>query len=259
MIKKVLILLVMPMLTACSALSPPTPLLSSIELDKLENLVRIRIQTHFLSNEKIGDTKIKESFNSELKKLLTDVLTLAELKCESYFIRLGSSQQKLGFGRREATLAGGAVSAFLGLANATSKTISNTGTAFALGIASLDTYEDVFLFSPDVGAVQALVRSSQQAFLQSLAPSSIEDIATVIRVSTDFENICQVHTIRRLVNQSVSNAKPKVETAEQSKVKVELLPKPTLPIPPSGAPADPDSQINFQPFSTYTGITIQVR
>lgn len=128
---------------------------------------------------------------------------LIDYRCAMYFSRLGKIQQDLGYTRKETTLTGGLVSGMLGLANQTPKVIANTGAAFGFTAASMDSYQDAFLYSPDVGAIQQLVYAKMKKEGSAESVTSWGDATSRL---AQHEQFCQPQGIRHLINESVINA-----------------------------------------------------
>jgi len=108
----------------------------------------------------------------------------------------------MGFTRKETSLTGGVVSGMLGLANQTPKVIANTGALFGFTTASMDSYQDAYLFSPDVGAVQELVFNGFTTF-KADHPSATT-WGEVVSLLPQYEEKCQPHGIRRMINASLT-------------------------------------------------------
>lgn len=151
--------------------------------------------------------------------LLNEGLGLIEFNCNKYFVTLGRTQQELGYIRKETSLTGGLVSGMLGLSGATPKAIANIGSIFGFSAASMDSYQDAYLFSPEIKAVQKLVLSALDAFREELSeklsgtqPQRIiySDVAKWL---SRYEAHCQPHGIRDLVNQSLNQAKASTKPA----------------------------------------------
>lgn len=139
-----------------------------------------------------------------LPSLFAESIGLADYQCLDYFNRLGRASRDLAWTRYETSLTGGVVSSMLGLAGQSAKTIANTGAAFGFTTASMDNYENNYLFSPDVGAVQILVRDAQLKLKSSWGnTSTIDSWGQMISLVKEYEDICQPHSIRHLINASL--------------------------------------------------------
>ncbi|MBX3670651.1 MAG: hypothetical protein KF778_19795 [Rhodocyclaceae bacterium] len=142
-----------------------------------------------------------------LKALLAEAMSMAEFRCNQYFDTLGKVHQDLAFNRKETSLAGGAISASLGLANASAKSIANTGALFGFTTASMDSFQDTYLFSPDVESVRRLALDA----LRTNAAQISADIhakkltySGVVSYVKQYESNCQPAAIRDFVNKAVS-------------------------------------------------------
>ena len=137
-------------------------------------------------------------------------VSLVDARCDQYFLALGLAAQKLSFANKELGLTTGLVAALQGLTSVGAKEIAITASGLGFLGASSTAYGEVFIFSPEVSSVQALVAASQaaaKARIDQLAPADFSK-ATAINLLQDYEKTCEVHTIRRLVNESLVSAKP---------------------------------------------------
>lgn len=141
----------------------------------------------------------------QYQSLYVEGTGLIDYRCAQYFAHLGKAQQDLGFTRKETNLTGGLVSGMLGLANQSPKVIANSGALFGFTSASMDSYQDAYMFSPDVGAIQKLVESKTEKF-----KSEHSSIATTWAEATSrlsqYEAFCQPQGIRHMINESVTNS-----------------------------------------------------
>lgn len=146
-----------------------------------------------------------------------------DLRCKDYFQRLGVKSQNLKFIQKEVQLTGGVAAAIQGLTGVSTKAVAVTAAMFGFGGSSFDNYGESYLFAPDVSGVAALVNSAKSAFQSRVATVEMtyEDAITLI---ADYEALCEVQTIRRLVNESLAAAKPTSTTTT------------TTPTPPGGTP-----------------------
>lgn len=85
---------------------------------------------------------------------------VVDYRCTQYFRSLGRASQDLGYTRQETSLTGGVAAGMLGLAGQSAKVIANTAAMFGFASASMDAYESSYLYSPDVGLVEQLVREN---------------------------------------------------------------------------------------------------
>lgn len=128
---------------------------------------------------------------------------LIDYHCATYFSRLGKLQQDLGYTRKETSLIGGTVTAILGQATASVKTVANTSALFSLGTSSMDAYQDVYLYSPDVGAIEQLVQGEMKKFSENNSVNSIQSWGDATGMLVKYEQYCQPQGIRHLINTSV--------------------------------------------------------
>lgn len=153
-------------------------------------------------NRALQKAQADDAKPDDFKKLYLQGMGLVDYVCANYFRTLGKASQDMGFTRKETSLTGGVVSAMLGLANQTPKVIANTGALFGFTTASMDSYQDAYLFSPDVGAVQELVFNGFSEF-RTRHPSA-ETWGDVVSLLPQYEEKCQPHGIRRMINASIT-------------------------------------------------------
>jgi hypothetical protein len=141
---------------------------------------------------------------------LSKAISVVDARCDQYFSALGRAAQKMSFAQKELGLTTGLVAALQGLTGAASKDIAITASGLGFLGASSNAYGDVFIFSPEVSGVQALVAAAQDAAKLQMAqlPAEERSKANVIGMLQDYEKTCEVHTIRRLVNESLAAANP---------------------------------------------------
>jgi len=149
------------------------------------------------------------------RNLLLKGISVVDARCDAYFRALGLAAQKQAFGQRELGLTTGVVAALQGLTGVATKDIAITGSALGFIGASSAAYGDVFIFSPQVSSVQALVAAGQSAVKLKIDELGVEDFskAQAIFLLQEYEKTCEVHTVRRLVNESLAAAKPVVSSA----------------------------------------------
>ena len=143
-------------------------------------------------------------------EFLLSGISLVDGRCDQYFHSLGLAAQKLAFAGKELSLTTGVVAALQGLTSVGSKEIAITASTLGFLGASSNAYGDAFIFSPEVSSVQALVAAAQSAAKIRIdqMPAGEFSRANAINLLQDYEKTCEVHTIRRLVNESLASAKP---------------------------------------------------
>ena len=137
-------------------------------------------------------------------------ISLLDARCDQYFQSLGRAAQRMSYGNKALGLTSGVVAALQGLTGVASRDIALTGTGLGFLGATSQAYGDVFIFSPEVSSVQSLVAAAQAAAkgrIEQMAPGDFNK-GTAINLVQDYEKTCEVHTIRRLVNESLVSAQP---------------------------------------------------
>ena len=211
------------LLTACAynLISPSPKVFEDTNPDRLKGFNDALAKAKGTATEKDATAKATTAEEKpgpkEFKNLLKEGAALVEYNCTLYFDRLGKAQQEIGFTRKETSLAGGVVSGALGLAHATTKTVANTAAAFGFTTSSMDAYQDSYLYSPDVGAVQTMVAARMDIFKKDNITTQLDDQKSptytgVVSLLTQYEAICQPHGIRALINKAVAD-KPAADKA----------------------------------------------
>ncbi len=142
--------------------------------------------------------------------LLDEGMHLVTASCMSYLTRLGNVNQTIGFTRRETALAGTLAASSLGLAGFSANAIAGTASAFGFTTATMENFSDVYLFAPDLSAVQALVLTAMESRIEQ-GRVIIDDTARELSYSEvsqfllTMESTCQPHGIQGLVTRSVAS------------------------------------------------------
>ena len=156
--------------------------------------------------------------------LLSKGISLVDARCDRYFQALGRAAQKVGFAQKELSLGAGLVGMLQGLTGVAARDIALTAGTFGFVGASSAAYTDAFIFSPEVSGVQALVASAQTAAKGRIEQIALTDMSrgVAINVLQDYEKTCEVHTIRRLVNESLVSARPVASFASEEQPNLPL-------------------------------------
>lgn len=199
---------VLLMLSGCAyeRISPPGALLERPEVTSQQSSFMYDKFLSALEAAKAG-TANAESYQA----LYLEGKGLIDYNCATYFSRLGKIQQDMSFTRQETSLAGGTISAILGQATTSVKTIANAGALFSFGTASMDTYQDAYLYSPDVGAIEQLVQGEMKKFSDNNPADNITRWGDAAGLLAKYEQYCQPQGIRHLINTSLGTQSKKPE------------------------------------------------
>ena len=143
-------------------------------------------------------------------RFLNRGISLLDARCDQYFHALGRAAQRMTYGSKALGLTSGLVAALQGLTGVAARDMALTGSGLGFLGASSQAYGEVFIFSPEVSSVQSLVAAAQgaaKARIEQMAPADFNKGAA-INLLQDYEKTCEVHTIRRLVNESLVSAQP---------------------------------------------------
>lgn len=178
-------------------------------------------------NRALAKAQAETSAKEDQVALLRSGMSLVRFNCLRYFDRLALVDQNSRFARKETTLTGGLLASTLGLAGATSKTLANTATLFAFGVASLDNYSETYVFSPEVKVVEQLVMTALDVYVKEATGfvgaagdgSAPLQAGAVLTYLARMEASCQPHGIRDLVNKALNQAKAEVKDGADDKDK----------------------------------------
>lgn len=220
-------------MTACSTISAPPPLSHESEVRPAATEPRPSgADPYIVFNRTLRNAQSVGASSADQLNLLSQGFALVNYRCNQYFSVLGAAEQDLRFTRKQTSLTSGVVLAALGLANATTKTVANVGSLFSFGVASMDSYQDVYIFSPDVKAVQRLVLDAlstyREKFVRENGDTPAMSYTAVISTLSEYEAFCQPHGVRDLVNQSLAQTTTSAEPR---------TPAPAAGIPPPAFPA----------------------
>jgi hypothetical protein len=224
------------LLSACGSPSirPPVPLGQDPLVQPANSVAAAEgFDPYYAFNAALAAAQKDTNDSSKQAVLLQEGMSLIAAKCAHYFAGLGSAEQHLRFARKETALTGGLAAAMLGLANASTKAVANTGALFSFSTASMDSYLDSYIFSPEVKALQTLVMDAMTTtqaqgvglITRSARGEGSLSYTQVFDFLTQMESYCQPHGIRDLVTKAVNG------------VKTTATPAPAPPPNPAPAPA----------------------
>jgi len=189
--------------TGCASISPPAETISESTVVELRRSFDISLQG---INTALSALQPTRSDAAVIRNFLESGMALADIQCKAYFKNLGMAAQRYAFTRKELGLTGGLVAGLQGLSEVSAKTIAITSTMFSFGTASSEAYADVFLFSPDISGIQDLVDGAQRTYRAAMPPPAAMSYGAAVGILRDYDKLCEVHTIRRLINESVGTA-----------------------------------------------------
>jgi hypothetical protein len=215
--------LLLALMSGCSTLfpkniDPPVPVFTddtltgrSIAAQADDSLTLMAGMEKDLVTAWLALTKAPPASETELaNRFLNRGISLLDARCDQYFHALGRAAQRMSYGSKALGLTSGVVAALQGLTGVASRDIALTGSGLGFLGASSQAYGEVFIFSPEVSSVQSLVAAAQAAVkgrIEQMAPNDFNK-GTAISLLQDYEKTCEVHTIRRLVNESLVSAQP---------------------------------------------------
>lgn len=200
-----LIYAIFPLMTAagCASIAPPAETISDTTVAELRRSFTASLQA---INSALSAPQSAHSDAAIVRNFLESGMALADLQCKAYFRNLGMAAQRYAFSRKELGLTGGLVAGLQGLSEVSAKTIAITSSMFSFGTASSEAYADVFLFSPDISGIQDLVDGAQRTYRAAMPTPSSMSYGAAVGILRDYDKLCEVQTIRRLINESVGTA-----------------------------------------------------
>jgi hypothetical protein len=189
--------------TGCATIAPPAETISTATTVELRRSFDASLQG---INAALSVPQAARSDATVVRNFLENGMALADIQCKTYFKSLGLAAQRYAFARKELGLTGGLVAGLEGLSGVSAKAIAITSSMFSFGTASSEAYADVFLFSPDISGIQDLVDGAQRTYRAALPAPAAMSYGAAIGILRDYDKLCEVQTIRRLINESVSTA-----------------------------------------------------
>lgn len=187
--------------------------------------------------------------SAEAKAFLKMGMRIADQRCARYFDALGEAVRQFNFGRKELGLLAAFTGAVQGLTGVAAKDLALTAGAFGFGAASLDSFGDAFLFSPDIHAVRGLVQRARDTFEGAMQTDGM-DLMDAAKLLRGYESLCTVDGIRSLVNNAVASSRPAAFVADPPATPT---PQPAAPAPPAPAqPAAPAGAVQPAPSGAPT-------
>jgi len=230
------------LLGGCAAVSaPPSVLKDPKVLRQQTEPGDVGVDAYIAFNRALAEAQANRADYTRQADFLNEGFALVTYRCNQYFAGLGAAEQDLRFARKQTTLASGLVLSMLGLAHATTKAVANTGALFSFSVASMDSYQDVYIYSPEVRTLQRLVLDALASHRKKVAKDTDVTQLTytgVIDILADYEAHCQPQGIRDMVNQSLNQSKTTAEPAPPPRPTPEPTPAPT-PAPEPAAPGAP--------------------
>lgn len=142
---------------------------------------------------------------------------LSDLYCKNFFRRVSSHSQQRGYARNNTNDVGAAISAILGLSSASPALAGGIGAGFGLADSVFRTYDQQFLISPDLGAVQTRVFSEQAAFARETYKNPPDNLFDATIAISDHANYCSYVGMKRLIGAAlVDKSKEKEPIVEDT-------------------------------------------
>lgn len=191
-------------LSACASVTPPPGTLSQATSNELAKSFADSLTA---VNASLAHPQTVAANPAVARDFVAAGMGLSDLQCKAYFKNLGLAAQHYAYARKELGLTGGLVSGLEGLTGVSAKAIAITSSMFSFGIASTENYADVFFFSPDISGLQELVEGAQRAYRGAMPSLNNLSYGAAVGLLRDYDKLCEVQTIRRLVNESVTTAR----------------------------------------------------
>jgi hypothetical protein len=132
-------------------------------------------------------------------------MALSDLYCDTYFRRIARRWNERLFVRNTTNDVGAAISAVLGLAKAGSGITGGVGAGFGLADGAYRNYDNVFVVSPDLPAMQNLVRENQKKVREeALAALPVDYYSAQSRI-IEYARLCSYTGMKGLLNLAVDS------------------------------------------------------
>lgn len=131
-------------------------------------------------------------------------ITYSDSLCEDYFSRLAFSKAHRLNARRQTNIAGGVISAIMGLSNVSTKVVGGTGVLFSGVDSGFDAYDSSFLVTPDIALMKSLVREKQKNFRNSVGDSNIATVEDAIGYLLQYNEPCSYTGMQKLLSDSLN-------------------------------------------------------
>jgi hypothetical protein len=141
--------------------------------------------------------------DKEVKNHLLAGLALSDLYCDTYFRRIARRWNERLFLRNTTNDVGAAISAVLGLAKAGSGITGGVGAAFGLADGAFRNYDNVFVVSPDLPAMQKLVKEHQSDLREAFLADAPTDYYSAQSKIIEYASLCSYTGMKGLLNQAV--------------------------------------------------------
>ncbi|QNA99684.1 hypothetical protein [Massilia sp. Se16.2.3] len=191
-------------LPGCASIQPPAETISASTVAELQRSFDSSLKD---INAALSAPQAARSDATVVRNFIETGMAMADIGCKAYFRNLGLAAQRYAFGRKELGLTGGLVAGLQGVTGVSAKAIAITSSMFSFGSASTESYADVFLFSPDISGIQDLVEGAQTTYRAAMPPVTAMSYGAAVGILRDYDKLCEVQTIRRLVNESVGTAR----------------------------------------------------
>jgi hypothetical protein len=146
--------------------------------------------------------------------------SMLDLRCQRYVDSVGMTNQSAANERKQTGLAGGVITALMGLTGSPAKQISGVGSLFSFAGSSMDVYTSTFLFSDAAKSIRTIVELSQNKFLEEVsAPATYAD---AINFLVAYEALCRPPHIRSMIDQAIAQGKVASDGAPATAASLEL-------------------------------------
>lgn len=152
----------------------------------------------------IGVTS-QTSGDIEANKLFwKDGQAFARTLCSDFFRRIARSYAHRENVRKQTNIAGGLITGIMGLAGASPEAVGGTGLSFASAESAFNVYNETFMVTPDLGLMEALVKTVQKTKSQEVDMKSLEHVSDVITHLNEYVYPCTFTGMQALLDQSLN-------------------------------------------------------
>ena len=149
---------------------------------------------------------IQNPMPEQVRRHVRAGMALSDLYCDTYFRRISRRWNERLFLRDTTNDVGAAISAILGIANAGSGLTGAVGAAFGLADSRFRNYDQIFVVSPDLPALQRLVRQKREELRTSIEANLPQDFYGAQDRILEYAELCSYTGMRGLLNVAVDQS-----------------------------------------------------
>lgn len=128
----------------------------------------------------------------------------AKTLCSDFFRRISRAKAHRDNAQKQTNIAGGVITAGMGLGGASSAIVGATGLLFSGAESSFEAYNSSFLVTPDLGLMEALIRAVQGQIRASVTKDELLYVSDVITNLNEYVYPCTFTGMQALLDDSLN-------------------------------------------------------